>query len=124
MAQVEEAVQSTAVSGLFVLTGGSHGYDIGNLFYSRRLPELIEILRKQFDTIIIDTPPILQISDGRLIARFSDGLILIARAGQTARESVILAHKRIAEDGSCVLGTILNSWDPGKINRYAYSGWK
>jgi capsular exopolysaccharide synthesis family protein len=124
VAQVEEAVQSTAVSGLFVLTGGSNGHDIGNLFYSRRLPELIEIFRKQFDTVIIDTPPILQISDGRLIARFSDGLILIARAGQTARESVMLAHKRIAEDGSCVLGTILNSWDPGKINRYAYSSWK
>jgi succinoglycan biosynthesis transport protein ExoP len=122
IAQVEEVVQSTEVAGLYVLTGGGERPDLANLFYSRRLPELLGILRQQFDTIIIDSPPVLQIPDARLVARFADGLILVVRAGHTAKESAILAHQRLADDGSRVLGTILNSWDPGKMSRYVYSG--
>ncbi len=122
IAQVEEVVQSTEVAGLHVLAGGGERSDLANLFYSRRLPELLGILRQQFDTIIIDSPPVLQLPDARLVARFADGLILVVRAGHTAKESAILANQRLAEDGSRVLGTILNSWDPGKMNKYVYSG--
>jgi len=79
-------------------------------------------LRHRFDTVIIDSPPVLQLPDGRLVARFADGFILVVRAGRTARESAVLAQQRLAEDGSRVLGTILNSWDPGNVNRYVYTG--
>jgi succinoglycan biosynthesis transport protein ExoP len=121
IAQVEDVVQSTEIAGLYVLPGGGERPDQANLFYSRRLPELLGILRHRFDTVIIDSPPVLQIPDGRLIARFADGLILVVRAGRTARESAILAQQRLTEDGSRVLGTILNSWNPGNANRYVYS---
>ncbi len=120
--QVEDLIQGTEIAGLYVLPGGGERPDQANLFYSRRLPELLGILRHQFDTVVIDSPPVLQIPDGRLVARFADGLILVVRAGRTAKESAILAQQRLAEDGSRVLGTILNSWDPGNVNRYVYNG--
>ena len=122
VAQVEDVVHGTEIDGLHVLPGGGERPDQANLFYSRRLPELLGILRHRFDTVIIDSPPVLQIPDGRLVARFADGLILVVRAGRTARESAVLAQQRLAEDGSRVLGTILNSWDPGNVNRYVYTG--
>ena len=51
-------------------------------------------------------------------------MILVMRAGQTARESAIVARQRLADDGSTVLGTILNSWEPSKMHRYTYAGSK
>ena len=120
--QVEELIHATEIDGLYVLPGGGERPDHANLFYSRRLPELLGILRHRFDTVIIDSPPVLQIPDGRLVARFADGLILVVRAGKTAKESAVLAQQRLAEDGTRVLGTILNSWDPGNVNRYVYTG--
>jgi capsular exopolysaccharide synthesis family protein len=122
--RLSRIIRPTQVKGLSVLTSGSETQDTSSLFYSRRLPELLRILREKFDTVIIDTPPVLQIPDGRLLARFADGIIMVVRAGRTARDSAVLAHQRFAEDGSRVLGTILNSWDPGSMHRYAYSNWK
>ncbi|HEX4169667.1 MAG TPA: polysaccharide biosynthesis tyrosine autokinase [Bryobacteraceae bacterium] len=123
-AKIEAAVQGTGLPGLFVLTSGSEQDELSSLFYSRRLPELLALLRKEFDTIIIDSPPLLQIPDGRLLGRFADGMILVLRAGMTARESAILARQRLADDGSPVLGTILNSWEPAKVHRYTYAASK
>ena len=53
---------------------------------------------------MIDSPPVLQIPDSRLMARFADGIIMVVRAGRTARDSAVLAHQRLAEDGSRVFG--------------------
>ena len=117
-------IQPTQITGLSVLTSGSETHDTSSLFYSRRLPELLRLLREEFDTVVIDSPPVLQIPDSRLMARFADGIIMVVRAGRTARDSAVLAHQRLAEDGSRVLGTILNSWDPGSMHRYAYANWK
>jgi succinoglycan biosynthesis transport protein ExoP len=124
VSKIEAAVQGTGLPGLFVLTSGTEKDDFSSLFYSRRLPELLRLLRQEFDTVIIDSPPVLQIPDGRLLGRLADGMILVMRAGKTARESAILARQRLADDGSPVLGTILNSWEPSKVHRYTYAASK
>jgi capsular exopolysaccharide synthesis family protein len=119
--RIRACVQSTAIAGLMVLSSGIEQQDIGSLFYSKKLPELLAILREVFDTVVIDCPPLLLSPDGRLLARFADGLIMVVRAGRTARESAMIAHQRVAEDGSRVLGTILNSWDRGSSHKYSYA---
>jgi capsular exopolysaccharide synthesis family protein len=125
VSDIEAAVQDTGLPGLFLLTSGkSNDNDFSSLFYSRRLPELLRLLRQEFDTVIIDSPPILQVPDGRLLGRFADGMILVMRAGKTARESAMLARQRLADDGSPVLGTILNSWEPSRMHRYTYAASK
>lgn len=124
ISDIEGAIQDSGLPGLFVLTSGTEKDDSSSLFYSRRLPELLRILRQEFDTVILDSPPVLQVPDGRLLGRFADGMILVMRAGQTARESAIVARQRLADDGSTVLGTILNSWEPSKMHRYTYAGSK
>ena len=124
ISDIEVAIQDTGLPGLFTLTSGTEKDDSSSLFYSRRLPELLRLLRQEFDTVIIDSPPVLQVPDGRLLGRFADGMILVMRAGQTARESAIVARQRLADDGSTVLGTILNSWEPSKMHRYTYAGSK
>ena len=59
------------------------------------------------------------IADARVLARLSDALILVVRSGSTTRDAAQLAKTRFAEDGTAVLGTILNFWNP-KTPGYAY----
>jgi Mrp family chromosome partitioning ATPase len=62
--------------------------------------------------VIIDTPPMLQMPDARVLGRSADAVILVTRAGQTTMDAVITANQRFANDGTRVLGTILNDWNP------------
>jgi Mrp family chromosome partitioning ATPase len=59
-----------------------------------------------------------------VLGRHSDGVILVLRSGQTKRDAAMLARQRFDEDGTCVLGSILNSWDlknPRSPYAYAYN---
>ena len=73
--------------------------------------ELMQRLRRDFDNVLIDSPPMGQISDARVLGRLADSVILVLRAGRTTRDAALAATQRFAEDGTPVLGTILNDWD-------------
>jgi len=117
--EAREAMQETEVPNLFVLAGGTSTSAAITLLYGTQLPELLRQLRGQFDTILIDTPPMLQIPDARLLGRLSDRVILVIRAGKTTRDAAQAALQRFQEDGTEVLGTILNDWNP----KYAPNGY-
>jgi len=108
----------TRIPGLYVLPSGQAGRSISHLLHSDRLPQLLSRLRHHFGMILIDTPPMLQISDARVLARAADSVILVLRAGQTTHDSALAARQRFAEDSAPVLGTILNNWDPSTDDRY------
>jgi len=105
-------VCQTQIDGVFVLPAGTTGdVNLGQVFHSPEIPALLAKLTKEFDLILIDTPPMIQFSDARLMARFADGLILVVRSGVTARDSALAAREQLAQDNINVLGTILNDWD-------------
>lgn len=87
------------------------------------MSSLLTRLRKEFDMILIDAPPMIHLADARVLGRLADGVILVVRAGQTTTESARFAIQRFAEDGTRVLGTVLNSWDPRTSGRYGYGGY-
>jgi succinoglycan biosynthesis transport protein ExoP len=111
-AQRVPTVCQTQIDGVFVLPAGTTGdVNLSQVFHSPAIPALLAKLTKEFDLILIDTPPMIQFSDARLIARFGDGLILVVRSGVTARDSAVTAREQLAQDNINVLGTILNDWD-------------
>jgi succinoglycan biosynthesis transport protein ExoP len=113
-------VRETAIPGLFVLPSGPGTTKIANLLHSQRMAALIERFRKEFDTVLIDTPPMSVISDARMLAKLTDSVILVVRAGQTMRADAVAAKQRLTEDGISVMGTILNAWDPKSKAGYGY----
>lgn len=117
---VEGLVSETEVPGLFVLPSGSESAASTNLLYSPRMGELLQLLRHHFDTILIDTPPMLHIPDARVLGRLADAVILVVRANRTTRDATRAAYQRLAEDGTPVLGTILNDWNPKRTPGYGY----
>src|SRR5204862_459355 len=107
-----ELIQDTKVPRLFILTSGPGSGKATSLLQGPRMPELLRRLRIEFETILIDTPPMLQLPDARLLGRMADQVILVVRSGKTSRDAAMAARQRFAEDGTRVLGTILNHWDP------------
>lgn len=112
------SVQETSVPGLLVLSSGSNADT--DLLYSEHLPELVARLRRQFDMILIDTPPMLHMPDARVLARHADAVVLVVRSRRTTKDAALIARQRFAEDGTTVLGTILNDWDPRSSSAYGY----
>jgi succinoglycan biosynthesis transport protein ExoP len=64
----------------------------------------------------------LQIPDARVLARLADKVILVIRAGKTTRDGALAAHQKLREDGTGLLGTILNDWNP-KHSTSGYYGY-
>jgi polysaccharide biosynthesis transport protein len=129
---LEGVIQETHIPDLYVLTSGAATSAATSLLYSNRMPELIAKLRTEFETILIDTPPMLQIPDARVLGRMVDRVVLVLRAGKTTRAAATAARQRFSEDGTKMLGTILNDWNPkrspngyyGNYNGYYYGGYR
>ena len=81
--------------------------------------DLVQRFRRDFDIVLVDTPAMLYISDARALGRLADGVILVIRADFTAREAAWTARQRFAQDGTPVLGVVLNDWNP-KSSEYGY----
>jgi succinoglycan biosynthesis transport protein ExoP len=125
---IAAVIQPTRIPGVSVLTSGLPTHAAANLLHSPSLAELLPKLKKQYDMVLIDTPPMLQMTDARLLGRLADAVVLVARAGKTTRDAILAAHQRFSEDRIRVLGTILNDWDPkrsptGYYGYYRASGY-
>jgi polysaccharide biosynthesis transport protein len=121
---ISHLVRESEVPGLYLLPGGSCGVTPSNLFYSERMSTLLKRLRTEFDMIMIDAPPMIHLADARVLGRHADGVILVIRAGQTTAESALFACQRFAEDGTRILGTVLNSWNPKTSGGYGYDSYR
>lgn len=107
-------VQQTAIPGVHVLTAGTPIEGASHLLYSPGFETMLTRFRAEYDMVLIDTPPMLQMTDARVAARLADAVVLIVRSGQTTRDAILAAKDRLTEDCIPVLGTILNDWNPGK----------
>jgi receptor protein-tyrosine kinase len=96
-----------AGSGLWVITSGPVPPDPTEMLHIR-LPSVIKALRRREALILIDTPPVLPVSDARLVAPLADGVILLATAGTQKPASFQAALDRLALVDSKLLGVILN----------------
>jgi capsular exopolysaccharide synthesis family protein len=121
-AALEQYLRDTGVSNLWLLPSGPGSPGTSSVLVNyERLPEVIDSASRQFDTVVIDTPPLLQLADARVFGRHADGVVLVARAGRTRLDALLAAKRRLDDDGTSLLGTVLNDWDP-KANVGGYYG--
>jgi capsular exopolysaccharide synthesis family protein len=119
----EMFIRSTELPGLSILPAGGATSESTSLLYGDRLQKLFQRLRDQYDMVLVDTPPMLDIPDARVIGRVADTTILVVRAGATTRSAVSAAVQRLSEDGIQLLGAIVNDWNPANssVGYYGYS---
>jgi capsular exopolysaccharide synthesis family protein len=116
----EGMVYKTGYRDLNLLPSGSSTNNVSILLHSPRAAAFLDRMREEFHTVIIDAPPMLNMPDARVLGRLADGVVLVVRSAETMRHAAVAANQRLAEDGTRVLGTILNQWNPRKTNQYAH----
>ena len=90
------------------------------LLHSARVEALLERLAKDFDVVLIDTPPMLHMADARIFAERAQGAILVIRSGTTGHGQAEAARDLFDHDGVRILGTILNDFDAAREGRGDY----
>jgi capsular exopolysaccharide synthesis family protein len=107
-AELEAAIQPTAVPNLFVLPCGSRPANPAELLTSPRFAELIDALRGRYDFVIVDTPPLLAVSDPSVVAPRVDGVLLTIRVSKNGRPHAERAKEILSGLGATVLGVVVN----------------
>jgi non-specific protein-tyrosine kinase len=114
-------LQNTQVANLQVLTSGPVPPNPSEILASQKMGELIEMLRGKADYVLIDTPPIIAVTDAAVLSPKVDGVLLVVNAGKTKRELAIKARDMLKQVNANVIGVVLNNAQVDK-SAYAYYG--
>ncbi len=110
--KIADALQPASASRLAVITSGSLPPNPSELLTSDRMVSIIDKLMQGFDTILIDTPPILSVTDASALAQRVDGVILVVKPGTTKMDALRHSIKTLLGVKANILGVVLNEVNP------------
>lgn len=103
-----EAIQPTHVNHLSVLTAGPTPPNPAEMLASRKMDQLLAELRERFDLVLIDTPPVLAVSDAQIVSTKCEGVLLVVKAGELKRRPALRAKEQLSFVNARLLGVVLN----------------
>jgi capsular exopolysaccharide synthesis family protein len=116
---LEEGIRETFVRGLSLLSHGNCPPNPSNLLASRKMRETLNSVRESFDFVLIDSPPVIAVSDAAVLAMICDGVFLVFNGRQTTLDWARKAMEHLNAVRAPVLGVILNGVDLNNPD-YAY----
>ncbi|HEY4135442.1 MAG TPA: polysaccharide biosynthesis tyrosine autokinase [Alphaproteobacteria bacterium] len=120
-AQLSDVVELEPRYGLRFITAGAAVPNPPDALGSPRMKDLIHRLGESYDLVILDTPPLLVISDSLVLVRNVDKTVFVVQWERTKRQSALLGIKQVVEAGADVAGLILTQVDVRKHAQYDYS---
>jgi capsular exopolysaccharide synthesis family protein len=120
MGQCDEfaALQRGPMENLFFMPAGRAAHSAPELLSNGRLKLLLQRVEPFFDWIVVDTSPVIPVSDATLVAKFCDGILMVVRSNVTPSD---LARRARAEfPDKLLLGVVLNGAKPGEQSKYYY----
>ncbi|QUG40583.1 CpsD/CapB family tyrosine-protein kinase [Psychrobacillus sp. INOP01] len=115
---VTEAVKETDIENLKIITSGPIPPNPADLLSAKSMEEVIVELKKEFDLILFDAPPVLSVTDAQILANKSDGTILVISAGSTDKESAVKAKELLLASKAKIIGTVMNNFKLEKDHYY------
>lgn len=120
-ASLTDVLQKTKYPHLSVLTAGPVPPNPSELLGSLAAKKVLDELRTEFDYVIVDSSPLLAVTDGAVLAANADGALIIARFGNTKREQLAHAVGSLNDVGASVLGAVLTVMPTRGGGSYSYS---
>jgi capsular exopolysaccharide synthesis family protein len=125
---IKNVSRKTSIQDLTVITSGNVTGSPSDILDQADIPGLLQELVFYFDFIVIDSPPVIPVSDPMLIAGHADGVLLVVKAGSTQREVVNRAISLLSNSGINPLGIVLNDYEDVlpyyyKDHYYGYKYW-
>jgi len=106
-------------NNLGILTSGNIPPNPAEMLASKAMNSLLDVLKENFDYIILDTPPVQAITDSQILATKADGTILVVKSEQTKRDSVGNAINLLKKVNANIIGIVLNEIESSR-NKYYY----
>jgi capsular exopolysaccharide synthesis family protein len=103
--------QYEAAPNLWVLPAGPRPPNPADLLASPTMAKVLQELRQRFEHVVVDSPPLLVVTDATILSTLVDGVVLVVESGVTTSGAVIRAHKILESAGGRILGTVLNKLD-------------
>ena len=122
-ASIDDVIKTTDIPNLYVLPCGPQPPNPAELLLTNRFKEILGELEKRFDRVLLDSPPLLAVTDGVVLARLSDGVVLVTHAGKTLTEDGKQCARLLRDVDATVLGVILNDLDVSD-RRYGYGYYR
>lgn len=113
-------VQRTSAPGLDVLICGPIPPNPAELLSSERMRTLLLETSEEYNFVVMDSPPILNVADSRILGSLAEGLVLVVKGGSTPRELVQRAYAYVQDLGAHVIGVVLNNLDVRSADDYYY----
>ena len=111
---LDEALHTTAVPNLDLLPCGPPPPNPSDLLGLPSLVSTLQDLKERYDTVILDSPPVIPVSDPRILCGLVDGIMLVVKVGRTTNESLQLVRRELSAVSAHVLGVLLNDLDVRK----------
>ena len=116
---IGEIIQSTKIPNLDLITSGPIPPNPSEMVGSKRMESLLVALRKRYDHILIDSPPVTAVTDALVLSKSADGVIMVIRTGDTARQIVKNGMDQLNNVGAHIIGAVLNGIDLSS-SKYSY----
>ncbi len=120
VSELKDIIKPTRYKNVSVITRGAKIYNASLVFVAEKFKEMINTLRNEYDFVILDCAPVLQVSDFIHISQISDGVIFLVAYAVTTRNQVTEAVKELRKNGANILGTVFSMYDPKKDKSYGY----
>jgi capsular exopolysaccharide synthesis family protein len=108
-AELRQLIQKLPLPDLYLLPSGAIPPDPAELVSSGKMKELLEILAPDFQYIIIDSPPMMNVSDSIVLSTLADGVIFVIKGGDTKRSIVRRARQELAAVRARIIGVVINN---------------
>jgi len=123
-ADLDSAVKQSAVPNLSILPCGPRPVNPAELLTSPRFKELLDMIRSRYEFVIVDTPPLLVVTDPCVVAPRVDGVVLTIRVTKNGRPYAERAKEILASLGANVIGVVVNGFGGGAGGRYGYEHYQ
>jgi capsular exopolysaccharide synthesis family protein len=114
---VIDVVHKSSVPNLWVLPAGHLPPNPAELLSSKRFHRFLDKVREQFDWVIVDSPPVMAVTDASILAHLASGVLFVTAADVTNRPAAVRAMEQLAAAKARLIGAVLNRAD---VNRNAY----
>jgi capsular exopolysaccharide synthesis family protein len=123
-ASMDEVIQKSPVENLYLLPSGPIPPNPSELLGSKSMDELIEKLSKRFIRIVFDSPPIVAVTDARIIATKVDGTICVIHATKSDIRGTRRAKEQLENVGGRFIGAVLNNVSMDRRTSYGYHDYR
>jgi capsular exopolysaccharide synthesis family protein len=110
-ATMDEVIKTTEIPNLYVLPSGPQPPNPAELLLTNRFKQVLADLEPNFDRILLDSPPVLAVTDAVVLSRLTSGVIIVAQAGKSTLDDVSNAARQFKDVNAPILGVILNDLD-------------